>query len=159
MLGLRKADSKDITTIFNWANDPVVRSNAFNQNQIAFQDHVKWFASKLQSPGVLFLILEKDNQPAGQIRYELDANEVIISYMISDKYRGLGLGTKILLMGEEYILSNKVFPLQTSIVGYVKKENIASLKAFERGGYKIVTNNHPHYRDAIKLEKLIHHEN
>lgn len=159
MLILRKADLSDMITVFNWANDPVVRLNAFNQNSILFEDHKRWFASKVQNPNMLFLILEENHQPAGQIRYEPDANEVVINYMIGERYRGTGLGTKILLLGEKYISSNRAFPWNTVAVGYVKKENVPSVKAFERAGYKIVTNNHPHYGEAIKFEKLIYYEN
>ena len=43
MLSLRKVNLNDVELIFKWANDPDVRNNSFNTNQIVWDEHVKWF--------------------------------------------------------------------------------------------------------------------
>src|SRR5205085_124383 len=48
-LHFRFANEYDVDLYFRWANDPLVRTNSFNQAIVIYQDHVKWFQSKLKS--------------------------------------------------------------------------------------------------------------
>ena len=58
----------------------------------------------------------------------------MIGYSIDEKWRGVGLGSKLILMGEEMLLRDigdiQVFKAR------VKYENIPSTHVFERCSYK-----------------------
>ena len=46
-------------------------------------------------------ILEKNKTPIGQIRFDLFKREWEVDYAIIEKFRGMGLGKKIIKMGIE----------------------------------------------------------
>ncbi|SHE67917.1 GNAT family N-acetyltransferase [Flavisolibacter ginsengisoli] len=154
-LKLRLARATDLQMIFRWANDPVVRANAFNPHQITLEDHTKWYNEKMKNRNTIFLILEMNDEPAGQIRYELQEDEIIINYMIATEYRGHGLGNEILGLGEKYLAVIELPENIHKIVGYVKKENIASLKAFNKNNYLCLENEGQNHSGSFRFEKLI----
>lgn len=126
-LQIRRCREEDIHLLFDWANDPQTRENAFHQGQIKWEDHVKWFNNRINSVHCRIYILESDNVPAGQIRFDKDeVGELVISYSIDHKLRGKGLGRKIVELGLEEITGwgNKIKAL-------VKKNNPASIRVFE----------------------------
>jgi len=47
MLKLREVSDKDCMLIWEWSNNPDVRAVSFSQEPIPYEDHVKWFKSKL----------------------------------------------------------------------------------------------------------------
>jgi RimJ/RimL family protein N-acetyltransferase len=134
---LRYAEIKDSELLFNWANDKEVRNNSINQQHINWDNHLKWFTSKLNTSETKILILECDDNALGQIRIDLVGDFWIIDYSIDHQFRGIGLGKEIVRL-----ILNK-FP------GYkfkatVKKENMASLGVFNKLGFRMlpIENNH-----------------
>lgn len=133
----RKATSQDINLVFEWANDPVTRSNSFNQNPIPYENHTKWFSNKLASDSCIMLILEADNQPVGILRLDIvsdDPKTAEISYSISPLHRGKGYGTQM-------IASVKVLPEISEfeiqkLIANVKESNVSSQICFEKAGYQ-----------------------
>ena len=94
---LKEADKKDTMLLFNWANDPSVRKNAFNTEPIEWEQHQKWIQSKLASSySKIFILYKKDlERPLGQIRLDyMKENDVwLIDYSIDKFFRGLKLST------------------------------------------------------------------
>jgi len=133
-LFLRKANKKDAELLFKWANDKAVRKNAINTEKINWENHLKWFKSKLQSNNAHLYILEKNKTPIGQIRIDKLNNYWIIDYSIDKNYRGLGYGKLIVKL---LINLNK----DKSFIAQVKKENIASISIFEKIGFLKKENN------------------
>ena len=124
---IRKCDNKDIHLLFDWANDRQTRDNAFHQNEIVWEDHVKWFGNKIKSDRCRIFILESDNLPAGQIRFDKNENDdLVISYSIDHKLRGKGLGRKIVELGLQ-----EIGEWGKNIIALVKKNNTASIRVFE----------------------------
>lgn len=128
---LRPAGKEDIETTFNWANDTDVRKNAFNTENIPWDSHVNWFNQRLNNPDFFIFILEIDKLPIGQIRFEKEGDYWKIDYSIDLKNRGKGWGKKIVALGLE--------KLNGRFKAWVKKENTASCKVFERLGFKKVS--------------------
>ena len=65
MIKLRKASTKDCRLIWKWSNDQEVRTESFASDPIPYQDHCKWFESKITSPAasrfqdcMAFLLIE-----------------------------------------------------------------------------------------------------
>lgn len=127
-LRLRKIKKEDSVTLFKWTNDPTVRQNAFNTKPVEWEEHCKWFDSKFDSPESEIYLLLKEEEPVGQIRFDREEGYWKLSYSISREHRGQGLGKELVKLG-----LNEV---QGKVKAWVKKDNPASLKVFDRLGFK-----------------------
>lgn len=132
-LWIRKATYQDIDIIYNWANDPEVRKNSFNTNPIRYEDHCKWYNTKMQSPNTAIFVLMCGDIPVGQCRIDVDGEEGVISYLVDKNYRNLGYGKILLNMVSEKIMNE--YPEISMLVAEVKEDNISSRKVFLSLGY------------------------
>ncbi|QIH31565.1 GNAT family N-acetyltransferase [Sphingobacterium sp. DR205] len=149
-LSLRLANREDVEISFTWASDPSIRKYSFNKNLITKQEHTKWFLNKLKDQNCIYLILEDAiNNKLGSIRIDRDNDSWIISYLIDRKYHGRGLGTQILRLLEDYIIVNQLNRIL--LVGYVLKENSASIRIFEKLDYKKIVEEN----ESVKFIKEI----
>lgn len=136
---LKVASIEDTDTTFKWANDPVIRKHSFSKAEIRKEEHVLWFERKIQSEDCIYLIALKDDISVGSIRFDLNEGDALISYLVDPLYHGYGYGQVLLCKGLVFlknIADSRGYVLQT-VSGKVFKENISSLKAFERTGFKI----------------------
>jgi|GEM_PF-5404706 RimJ/RimL family protein N-acetyltransferase len=119
---LRKADISDALLTYKWAIDPVTRFNSLNQDFFSFDSHLLWFTNKINTPDTMYFIL-MERFPLGQIRFDKYEDGWLISFLIDEIFRGLGLGKIIVENGLKTLKKNKYY-------AYVKKDNIPSLKIF-----------------------------
>ena len=130
----RVAVAADAQLYFNWANDPDTRRQSFNSAPISLEVHEVWFARKVVDPNALLLVFEtEERQAVGQVRFEEQVNgEVIIGVSVDKAFRGHGLASQIIQQGCEVYkhLRNNV-----PISAYIKPNNEASIRAFERAGF------------------------
>jgi UDP-2,4-diacetamido-2,4,6-trideoxy-beta-L-altropyranose hydrolase len=160
-LKIRPVNSDDLSLLFSWANDPEVRKNSFNTASIPMEIHSNWFNIKLNNPGSKLYIVEVQGQPAAHIRFELSGHTAVISYLISDAFRGKGLGHEVLQKGVKELVKDT--PAIKQIEGLVQKSNIASVRAFEKADFKLSTPDDL-FPDAVKFilqvnpNKLTDHE-
>ena len=121
--------------VWRWANDPEVRAVSFSKDDIPYDSHVKWFKKKLNNPKCVFFIAEKINQePVGQVRYDLIGSEATISVIVDEIYRDQGYGSQIIAHA-----SGRIFETGRvkAIHAYVKSGNHSSVKAFKKAGFKL----------------------
>jgi len=128
----RRARIEDCRLYWYWANDIVVRKNAFNQQFITWEDHQAWFDEQLNNRNTFLLLIESEFGPIGQVRFEYSGTHFIIDYSISRKNRGLGLGMAMLIKAIDYI-SHKQPPL--TLIARVKDSNLPSKKIFKKIGF------------------------
>ena len=133
---LRKATPEYLLTYYNWANDEAVRKNSFSPEPIDLETHKNWFKQKLNNPDTLLYILEKNENPVGQIRFDVEEKIAHIDYSIDSKFRGLGLGKHILQLGIEQFLLDESRKIYFQAV--VKTGNFASHKIFQKIGFNKV---------------------
>lgn len=129
----------DMFDLFDLANDPVVRKNSFNQENITLENHKKWFVQKLSDTNCYFYILRQGSDFVGYVRFDkIEEVEFIITIHLHKNFRGKGFGAKIIALATQKILmvSNKI-----SITAHIKKENEASYKSFIEAGYRLVDSN------------------
>ena len=129
MINLREATIDDTLILFNWRNDIEARKSSFNINLVKYENHIYWLKTKLDSKDSDIYILENDNKPIGVIRLDnIDNNYKLINFSIDSNCRGQGYASLLLeiikIQFDDYIL-----------VGEVKKDNIGSIKAFQKAGY------------------------
>lgn len=127
-LNSRKATLKDCKKYYDWANDPKTRLQSYNSDVIPYDSHEKWFSSRIDDKNSRLYIISLFNEDIGQIRFQLQKNEATISYSLDQNHRGKRLSNLLLKKGIELI--KEEFDDSLKIIGFVKNDNIASLKAF-----------------------------
>jgi RimJ/RimL family protein N-acetyltransferase len=133
-LALRPASESDMELFGQWANDPSVRANCYNPEAIPANAHRKWFLEKLSSGDTLMLVLELNGIPVGQIRYDRRGETADIGFSIDKRFRGLGLGRKII----EQSLERAFSTLRVKAVrAEVFSANSASRIAFAKTGFEL----------------------
>ncbi len=131
---LRGAKENDSRLLFDWANDPAVRSAAFSSAPISWESHITWFREKLQG-GKSFIWIGEDVEgtPLGQIRFDVrDDGEAEVDVSVAPAKRGQRLAHALITLGTDAFLGEGG---RRRIHAFVKDANIASARAFEKAGF------------------------
>lgn len=131
-ISFRKANIEDLMLVYNWSNDKVVRQNSYQTEPIKLEEHKSWFLNKIEDEKSLILIAMVNNQPSGVVRYEINDENSVVGIVVSKAYRGQGLAPSFLKEAATYYFKRFDKP----IYAYIKKENLASIKSFEKARYK-----------------------
>ena len=137
-LTCRTAQTNDARLYFDWANDPDTRRQSFNTNAISLERHTAWFTRKLADANALLLVFFNEmEQPVGQVRFERTPvadmpDEIIIGISVDAGQRGKGMATSLIQQG--CAACRKRWGA-VSIHAYIKADNPASMRAFERAGF------------------------
>lgn len=132
---IRRGEINDSKRIWEIRNHPAIRRLSNSAGNILFKEHNAWFKNKYFGDGNNYLfVLEKDSERViGYCRYDLrEAEEnYTISIAIDCDYHGKGLGYLLLKN------SLRELPVKnTPITAEIKKNNIASVKIFEKCGFE-----------------------
>lgn len=130
-LTLRKCTQNDIDIMYKIANDPTVRENAFNTAPIIYENHVKWYKDSMDNAKRKMYIAEDSGTIVGQIRLDIQKDKSVISYAIEKENRNKGYGSEVLKLIKIEAMKNNISMLE----GLVKKNNIASIKAFRKNKF------------------------
>jgi len=131
-LNIRKVENGDIWKIYKISNDLLVRKNSFNSQKITKKEHVNWFKNLDKDK---FFVAQYNDDIIAQVRFKENKEGDIISISLDSKYRGFGLSDYIL--NETLDLYQKKNS-EKKIIAYIKRENISSVKLFEKVGFKRV---------------------
>lgn len=133
MIYLREALQSDVDLLYEWANDPIVRQNSFQTEEIPYDVHREWFDRMMENRNIVQYILMNGEEPVGQIRLMIDGDTAEIGYSISALHRRKGYGRRILQLILEKV--KRKYPEIKKLIAKVKPTNIASKKLFESEGY------------------------
>lgn len=129
----RMANKDDVLLYFKWVNETEVRRNSFNTEAVEYENHYKWFLSKLSLDKCFFyLFFNKQDVPIGQVRIENTGSETVIGVSVDEHFRGKSLSTKMLSMATDDYLTKD---LKATISAYIKYDNKASYKSFLAAGF------------------------
>lgn len=135
---VRPAQFKDAQKIWEMRNEPASLAVAANPDTIPLAQHITWFNNKYFSDenNVCF-VAELDREVVGYCRFDLDKNKsgYLNSIAIASSMHGKGIGTLLLKQSIEQLDT----PLP--ILAEVRKFNTASIKMFERVGFKKISEN------------------
>jgi UDP-2,4-diacetamido-2,4,6-trideoxy-beta-L-altropyranose hydrolase len=134
-LSLRPLTAEDRELLWRWVNDPQVRKASFSSAPVSWEIHNAWFDKKNADPTTeIFIAEDEQGTPIGQIRFDLRSDrdwEVDVS--LAQPMRGHGLASE--LIGRGVDLLRRTHPAAT-VHALIKPSNLASVKAFERSGFK-----------------------
>jgi len=131
---LCRAKKNDCELLWKWANDPDHRAVSFSSAPIPWEDHTRWFNSKLNSANcMMYIATINDRTPLGQVRYDTKQENAVISISIDKKFRSKGYGV-VLIRKTSKILFNESNVRR--VHAYVKQDNNASANVFTKAGFK-----------------------
>ncbi len=135
-LRLRPVLPEDCRILWEWANDPTVRALSFSTESIPWEDHIKWFERKTHDPNCsIWIALDEEDSRLGVIRFDTQNQEAEIGVCLAPEARGKGYGGHIIRSGVEACYRERGTRLYHALI---KKENSASLRAFEKAGFRLL---------------------
>jgi UDP-2,4-diacetamido-2,4,6-trideoxy-beta-L-altropyranose hydrolase len=145
-LRLRLVQAHDSAQLLAWTNDPATRQQSFDPAPVPLARHETWLAGQLAHPARYLLLLAEatdTGEPAGLIRFALspDNATVTLSYSLGSAHRGRGWAAPLLLAGTRAALA--AWPQVAQVLGEVKADNVASVRAFRRAGFGEVAGTGP----------------
>ncbi|MCX7628514.1 MAG: UDP-2,4-diacetamido-2,4,6-trideoxy-beta-L-altropyranose hydrolase [Methylophilaceae bacterium] len=131
---LRRAEATDSAAIHRWRNHPDTRRHAGDPAEIDFERHERWFSRVLADPDRLLLIAERDGQPIGVLRYDIENGLGTVSIYVVPGLAGQGWGRRLLIAGERWL--RRARPDVTACVAEVLADNAASVALFQGLGFQ-----------------------
>jgi len=134
-LRLRRARESDCRVLWEWANDPGVRSASFSSEPIPWEKHAAWFAHKLDDPNcMIFLATDGSSSPMGQVRFDLlQPGEFETDISVAPERRGSGLGLGLMTRAMEEAFRDKSV---RRLHALIKPHNGGSIRLFEAAGFQ-----------------------
>ena len=135
-LRARMAKESDFMLIFNWINDPFVRSMSFDRSFITLETYKEEFQKVMSQQNTHLLIIEQHEDsskwiPIAQVHIDKDGE---ITMSLASEFRGKHLAKPVIKAGIAYI---RRYPSIKKLVAHIKDENITSVKAFEKAGFRL----------------------
>jgi len=151
-LRLRPVQARDSALLLAWTNDPATRQQSFDPTPVPLDRHEAWLAGQLAQPERYLLLLAEaadTGEPAGLIRFVINAERTdnepkiaaTLSYSLAPECRGRGWAAPLLLVGTRALLA--AFLRVARVLGEVKADNVASVRAFRRAGFGEVAGTGP----------------
>jgi RimJ/RimL family protein N-acetyltransferase len=130
---LRAARDEDSHTVWQWANDSETRAMSFNSEPIAWEDHLQWYRSKLMNPRCFFYIATDEQcRPIGQVRFDLDDAQAVISVGLASEARGRSLASPVVVRALDELFTESDV---SEVHAYVKPTNQASIRTFLKADF------------------------
>lgn len=146
-LKLRKASINDTDITFDWATNKRIRQYSIQKEDITYKNHKLWFFNKIMSNSCVYLIAEINKTPIGSIRFDIENDKAVLSFLLDPSLHGKGYGKQILEKGcKEFFKTSKV----KKVLGLVSIKNLPSIKVFKKLEFtKILEKN-----EFITFEKI-----
>jgi RimJ/RimL family protein N-acetyltransferase len=134
-ISLRPARKDDLETLFKWRNLPEIIALGSSQSVVKKNVHIRWFLKTLKLKTRRVFIICLRDLPIGQVRFELKKNKWIeISVYLLKSFRGFGFGVLAINLGCKHAFT--AFPKAVGIFAFIREKNIASLRGFQKAGFK-----------------------
>ncbi|MBU1564933.1 MAG: GNAT family N-acetyltransferase [Proteobacteria bacterium] len=135
IFSLRKALASDARTVFHWRNDPSIVAKGFLQRPVGWDEHATWFTDLIKSDTRLMFILEQNEDPVGQMRFDLESDvSAEISIYMAPGHEGQGLGVAGMRKGCLEVFSQWAID---HVVARVRQDNEPAKLAFAKAGFRL----------------------
>ena len=155
-ISLRPAIDSDCELIWQWRNDPEVRSVALDQQPIAWSDHTGWFdESQADDKRQIFIAKNTAGHSIGHIEFQFDegGNQVRLSLIVDQKHRGRGTGVSLIKIALERIFATTEI---NKVVAQMRSGNTASEKSFRTAGFRTIA---PTIVDGVMARQFLFERN
>ncbi len=133
-LTVRSATIDDAQMMYRWRNHPSVRRVSRNSMPMAFDSHLRWLKSALQSESRYVMIAEVNGRSVGVIRYDhISDNNLEVSLYCDPRLTCIGIGSAMLAAGEAEMVGR--LGAEVTIAAFVLPGNKSSERMFERAGF------------------------
>lgn len=120
---------EDARFLFDLRNEKSNREMFKNSDIVKWESHLDWIRDRLKQEGCfIFIALNENHIPIGQFKIDITCE---VSISLSEKFKGQGLGAKIITLGTR-IFRNK---FKNILIANIKEDNIASINSFLKAGY------------------------
>tara|TARA_B100000424_G_scaffold271264_1_gene273260 strand:- start:1631 stop:2101 length:471 start_codon:yes stop_codon:yes gene_type:complete len=129
---------------FIWSIRNHKKSLIWFGERIKLSDHLLWFKNEFKIERSFFYIANLEKNKVGYLRFSMAEKKFpVISYGIKEEFKKNGYGSILLKEASaKFFKSNKnIF----KVIAWVHKKNIASLKSFERAGFKYTKKDYKYF--------------
>ncbi|MGO9875098.1 MAG: GNAT family N-acetyltransferase [Acidimicrobiia bacterium] len=113
-------------------NDIDAVQHSRSRRPIGREEHARWFAAKIDDPGVRLRLASVRGDPVGTVRVDVRSGVGDVGLAVAPTYRGQGLGTAML---EALVDDVGTDPQVVALTAVVHVGNTASMRAFARVGF------------------------
>jgi spore coat polysaccharide biosynthesis predicted glycosyltransferase SpsG len=131
-LKLKRLEDEDKYFLYKLVNDNAVRRSSIKSKKITFKNHLNWFYRLRKKKQNKLFILKSKNLKIGQIRLEKEKDYYKLDYSISNEFRNMGFGYKMI------VLAIRKYNLK-KIQAIIKRNNIASIKTLKKAKFKKIS--------------------
>lgn len=134
-LELKRAQKDDCDLLYRWYKDEETRKASFNSEAVSYDSHRDWFARSLADTGRFIYIAEDENKnKIGMVRLDkINEAAAELSINIAPEQRGKGYGKSLI---DQACLAYPLAAGAILFVAQVKKYNAASVRTFEKAGFR-----------------------
>lgn len=141
-----RREDKDL--LLQWRNDPLTWRYFLDARPVDPHEHARWFEKVLAGNGVRQYVVLRGERPVGQVRYDIQGDQAIVSITIASESRGAGIGADALKKtGEEMFHSTTI----ERITALVRADNAPSVRVFSRSGYRKIGSERHGSTDFLKF--------
>lgn len=143
MLTVRLATPEDMTDVLVWRSDPLAIKMSLSGTEVSAEEHRQWFPRTLDNDEHVHLIGEFVTsggkvEKVGVCRFDRqELNRWIVSINLKPSVRGRGLSGAFLDQAIRYLKSS-LPSSKLTLAAEIKKQNIPSMKIFQRNGFQPV---------------------
>ncbi len=150
---LRKVRPSDSDDLLRWRNEDTTIPWMGQTRALTQQEHDDWFNSAVIDPNLLFLIIEIDGVPGGQIRYQKAIGDsgkksAKVSINIAKQFHGKGIASQAFRQGSQLVRSSH---FAEDVFANVLPGNVGSIKAMKNAGFWVVKNHVVNGRDHLMM--------
>lgn len=130
LMSIRRATKNDLRFFYELRNEKVARSLFSSNKIIMFDEHTRWLYSSLESSQARIFVVLFNDERAATVRETVYSDRRVISLVISEEFRGLGLCKEILGM---YLaaLDKDYRPIDA----FILERNKKSIRCFRSAGF------------------------
>jgi UDP-2,4-diacetamido-2,4,6-trideoxy-beta-L-altropyranose hydrolase len=130
---LRPVREDDCRLVWQWANEPAVRTASFCPEPIPWEEHRRWFARQREDPdGLFFIAVGPGGVPVGQVRFDVRKRSARISISLAPECRGRDYGPAVIRQACRQVLDSGRADVVEALV---RSDNPPSRSAFLKAGF------------------------
>lgn len=132
------ATPEDKDRVFRWRNDPWLIAYSPGLSRVDWEEHDRWFSEVLDTESHLLFIIESHGGTGmGTVRLDKAGKDrAIITIHLLQPHVGKGYGAKAIR--DACSAGFKFWPWMKSVHAYIRKDNLRSVRAFEKVGFTVV---------------------